>query len=764
MTEKRILLLILVAFVTLGMAYAILTPVFEASDEFWHYPMVRHLADGNPLPVQTFDPSQAGPWKQEASQPPLYYYLGAALTFWIDTSDMERVRWLNPHVDNGVITEDGNSNLVVHDPAANQFRGTLLAVRVIRLFSVLLGATTVYLTYRIAGKAVPNRPEISLGAAAVNAFMPMFIFISASVNNDNLVIPLASLSLLLMIGIVKSEASGSRNDTLRLVVLGLVIGVGALSKISAIGLLPVVLTAIFIERWRFLGGTLRLHTLPRLALQAAGRFLLVLAPALLVAGWWYFRNLQLYGDWSGWNAFIAVLGQRAHPASLAQLWDERWGFMASYWGLFGGLNVPMPDWIYRLLNGVVIVSVAGFVVYLLQLSREWLAKRRKDEERKGLWLDGLLGFFESHFALLVCLLWSLAVVIGLVRWATITWSSQGRLVFTAISALSTMLMTGLVGWLPHRPAKVVAASLGGFLLLVAGLAPVLWIRPEYETQQFQEVTGLRIVTEDFNDSLSLQGARVEPTSAMPGDELDVMLVWEVLQGMERDWSVFVHLEDPVLETVVAQRDMFPGQGLLATRLLKPGQQLAEHIVLRVPETAIAPAEMQLTVGLYDLATGERMRTSDDEDAVTISQIELKPLSGDVPNPIHVQFENELELVGFEVEPRRAAPSEPIRLVLYWLAKRSLDVDYSFFAQLVDEDTARWASQDLSLATTSWIPGGIREVTFELTVDESAPAGVYPLIVGVYTRSQDGGFDRLQTVTAEGRLTDAFLPLAQIRVD
>ena len=27
---------------------------------------------------------------------PLYYYLGAALTFWIDTSDMEQVRWLNP--------------------------------------------------------------------------------------------------------------------------------------------------------------------------------------------------------------------------------------------------------------------------------------------------------------------------------------------------------------------------------------------------------------------------------------------------------------------------------------------------------------------------------------------------------------------------------------------------------------------------------------------------------------------------------------------
>ena len=33
-----------------------------------------------------------------------------------------------------------------------------------------------------------------------------------------------------------------------------------------------------------------------------------------IAGWWYYRNIQLYGDFLGWNAFIAVLGSRAAPA------------------------------------------------------------------------------------------------------------------------------------------------------------------------------------------------------------------------------------------------------------------------------------------------------------------------------------------------------------------------------------------------------------------------------------------------------------------
>ena len=159
-TQNKIYLpLLLLTYALLGTVYALTTPIFEASDELWHYPMIRHLADGNPLPVQ--DPNNVGPWKQEASQPPLYYYLGAALTFWIDTSDMEQVRWLNPHVNNGEVTPDGNINLAIHDPAFSRWQGSLLAVTIVRLTSVLMGVGTVYCTYRIALFAAPNRPEIA---------------------------------------------------------------------------------------------------------------------------------------------------------------------------------------------------------------------------------------------------------------------------------------------------------------------------------------------------------------------------------------------------------------------------------------------------------------------------------------------------------------------------------------------------------------------------------------------------------------------------
>ena len=74
--------LLLILFVGVAFAYKQSTPIFEASDEAWHYGVVREIASGNGLPIQ-----QAGEittYRQEGSQPPFYYLIDAALISWID--------------------------------------------------------------------------------------------------------------------------------------------------------------------------------------------------------------------------------------------------------------------------------------------------------------------------------------------------------------------------------------------------------------------------------------------------------------------------------------------------------------------------------------------------------------------------------------------------------------------------------------------------------------------------------------------------------
>src|SRR5690606_20497320 len=98
---------------------------------------------------------------------------------------------------------------------------------------------------------------------------------------------------------------------------------------------------------------------------------------ILIAGWWYLRNAQLYGDPTGLNVFLEIVGRRAPPANAAQLWAERHSFTQAFWGFFGGVNVMMPKPVYLafyVLGGLGILSAAAFLVYTL-VKRRWTLDR-----------------------------------------------------------------------------------------------------------------------------------------------------------------------------------------------------------------------------------------------------------------------------------------------------------------------------------------------------------------------------------------------------
>ena len=348
--EKYFLMIITVGYLVLATLYSIITPIFEASDELWHYPMVKVIADTGQLPVQ--DPANVGPWRQEGSQPPLYYILAALLTAGIDTSDMEIVRRPNPHADIGLVLPDGNLNMMTH--RSEPWRGTVLAVHVIRLFSVLLGLGTILTTYLLAREIFLDSPAVRLGATALVAFLPMFLFISGSVNNDNLSNLLGGLLLLLIVRLLRQDGSPHWRSY---ILIGIVAGAGLLSKLNIGFMIPLVALALLIvsirrRDWKplVLGG-----------LISGGL-------TILIAGWWYLRNQQLYGDPTGLETFLSIVGRRAVPANLAQLWAERHSFTQAYWGFFGGVNVPLPQVIYLLFNiiggvGIAVRSFISFYIY-----------------------------------------------------------------------------------------------------------------------------------------------------------------------------------------------------------------------------------------------------------------------------------------------------------------------------------------------------------------------------------------------------------------
>jgi hypothetical protein len=748
------LLALLAAFTLLGAVYAVVTPLFEISDELWHYPMVKRLADGHGLPVQ--DPGVETPWRQEGSQPPLYYYLTALATRWIDTSDMDQVRWLNPHVDNGLITPDRNNNIVVHtDREQWPWRGTVLAVRLIRLLSVLLGAGTVYFTYRLALELAPGQGGLALAAAGFTAFTPMFLFISASVNNDDLAIFFSAWALWLMARWLRGPSPSLPQCAL----LGAILGGAALSKVSALGLFP-------------LAGAMLL----RKALCSSDRpdrrkpifhpssfilpVLAVFAPALAVCGWWYWRNDQLYGDWLGWNSFIAIVGRRPSPATLDQLWGERAGFVQAYWGLFGGVSVPMPGWTYAVLNAFVGLALIGLGAGCVRA----LVRREVTPDAAARWA--------------LPVVWIILIVVGLIRWTSLTWASQGRLIFPAISAISVLAVAGLSQFARlvrlHSSAFTLPAV--AFMALLSAAVPFAVIAPHYAPPP--ELTPAQIaaiphrVDAGFGGEMTLLGYDLETGALLPGESVRLTLYWRSEIQMDRNWSIFVHVVDE-RDIIVAQRDRYPGQGTLATTLLRPGQTFADEYVIPLPEATYSPAAARIQVGLYDLLDGVRALLADGDTALVLAPLAirartLQTRAGEVPNAVQTNFANQIELVGYEMDRRALRPGETLRLTLYWRALAPLRVNYSAFAHVRGEGETQWAGADAwprqgAAPTSAWRVGELLRDPYDLTLRPDTPPGTYHVEVGLYDASIPA-LPRLHVVAPDGRPTDAdFVLLSKIRV-
>jgi hypothetical protein len=208
------------------------------------------------------------------------------------------------------------------------------------------------------------------------------------------------------------------------------VGLAALTKTSALLLVPLALAAVFLSP----GGTAR---------QKVARALVVLGTAVVVGGWWYGRNALLYGDPLGISRHVQTPWGRQTPASLATLLSEMPRLYRSFWGAFGWGHVEYPAWVYVALGGLVVLALVGWGQALYR------------QFRTGQALSEVPG------TLILSAAWCGAVFLALLQWMRQVEAPHGRLLFPAIGAWA--LLTA-VGW-EHLPWPREARS-GVLLALV----------------------------------------------------------------------------------------------------------------------------------------------------------------------------------------------------------------------------------------------------------------------------------------------------------
>ncbi len=714
---------LLTAYVALALAYSLVTPIYEPTDEIRHVRYVRHLTVYGGLPVQ----SGEGP-RAQSHHPPLYYALGALVSGRVPVDQdvyYEPVRnphWTDRHDE---VSVDNKNQYLITGPERFRFTGIGLVVYLVRWMTVLLGAVAVGLTYRLGRDVWPTQPALALGGAALVAFNPQFLHLSGAVSNDVPAALWGAAVLLVCLRLLR------RGPDLRIdLTLGALYGLALLTKLHLAALVVPIVVAYAIRAW---------SSREWRSLVRGGA--VILTVATLISGWWFWRNHVLYGDPTGMTKVSELWAGR--PAA-GNWWALRQGLpylWNSLWGRFGYGQLPLHQPVYQ---GVLVLCALALVGYLVHGSDRLLVRSLV-----------LLGTTTVVFVLVV-FYYMLIQPAG----------AMGRFLFPALPAFSVLVIYGLSRLLPGRITSYLGVGVSVSALTLAVYALVGVLGPAFASPRSMSASKIRSVPNpidaEFGDVVRLLGYEVTSDRVVPGEMVEVTLYWQVLSRTDHHHAVFVHLLSDV-GTMIAQRDSYPGLGRYPTTTWEPGVAFADTYRVHVPQTAYSPDTGYVQVGFY-LPGGQRLTTDDGRDAIRLTSVEIDSPAGEFPNPQEANFGREIELIGYELDRRVVQPGDAVGLTLYWRGLVPAEVDYRGFAHVLGAENQLWAISNTPLlegssATSQWRVGQVVTDTRILSLDPATPPGFYDIEVGLH--SEDG--PRLPVIAQGGHHLGSRVLLSKIRV-
>ncbi len=451
---------ILLYFSIFALLFVFLVPPGEAPDEPAHVAYADFVAKNLELPYQY----EAETRRPEGHQPPLYYMVCAAFNRILNSNNVIQMQLVqNPRQSykDGRFQQDVPVYLHFLQPfsklAIPMFTSEEDKINFyfLRLFSVVLGILNTWFILKLSELLFGDRRWRYFPALFV-ATLPQYIFMFAVINNDAMANFVSTVAVYLSFRIW-FHPDESRNFLL----LGMVLGLGLLTKKTVMVTLPPVLLVLA-------GVTLRRGSRvekERVVMYSIYAFTIALA----ISGWYFVRNELLYGDVLASDMEKRFIMARDAPLLM---WSSLVSFVteafASFVGEFGWNHVRLPESLYLTYAAVLIIGMTGFCIRLYMIGKN------------GIELILLAAF-------------CLSAVVGFL-YTNITFPhSHGRLLFPVISAFAVQLAVGfrqIFSFLHSSPLKALLGYGVVSAFVLSDLVSVFLIHGfYYRIEQYLEVFG-----------------------------------------------------------------------------------------------------------------------------------------------------------------------------------------------------------------------------------------------------------------------------------
>ncbi|MEO6061624.1 MAG: glycosyltransferase family 39 protein [Thermoflexales bacterium] len=710
--------------VTLHIALSVYTslsvPLWESYDEPGHIFYARHIGQTGGLPpvgtrLSDYD---------ESHQPPLYYFLPAIPFALIDTTDDLRPKY----------TASGRT-WTVYQPEveALPWRGTVLAIRLARLLSIIPGTLCVILTWRTARVLFPKQAMIAPVAAFVHAIWPMLVYMNGVVTNDTGMALMGSLVLWQIAELVRRP--GKWRWWLGLAAAG---AASVLTKDNGLTLLVAAIGGLGLVLAREL---LRKNTRAILMFLTAIAFVtgFVAASIPLSEG----RTSRQFG------AAISFLSKTTQSLAPAQSFGAR------------------PDNTPRDSSTINVISNVNWLDAWVSTIGQYSWGTLPPPESWRL----IAASFAVTFALSVVVglilgpqRWEILLMLGLIGAVVAAPVARGEPLFVggrfflpALGAICILLALTMSRWRMRVAGRAWSIAVVSGLSLFSLLAPVVVLRQAYQLPVFLDPTTIPTdiqirTTLIFGDAIELLGYSQPKPNSNVGDTAQIKLFWRVLKPIARDHGVRFELFGIDGVSLEASWQQTPGSNNYPSSAWTAGATFADTIDIPIRPHASVPTTGVFKIAWFDQelntilpatcvamtpgGSSARVSCEPRVGMIRISSTHATPLDALAARfaaPPVASFGDRIGLTRFTL-PESAKAGSVAQIALQWRASAAVTADYVSFVHVLDASGKLVAQQDnqprkSTYPTSAWRASETINDALDVRLPQALAPGDYSVRLG-----------------------------------